>query len=147
MILAETESRVLMLTTFDTDEYVYSALRAGASGFLLKDAPGDQLVAAVRSVAAGNALIDPSITRRLIQQFARPAGPAGMSPLSLWPSLRANERSFAWSPAGCQTRRSPPSSLSRRARLRPTSPRPHETQPPRPCASGGVRLRVRVCSG
>ena len=59
VILAETESRVLMLTTFDTDEYVYSALRAGASGFLLKDAPGDQLAAAVRSVAAGNALSTP----------------------------------------------------------------------------------------
>ena len=53
-------ARVLMLTTFDTDEYVYEALRAGASGFLLKDAPADQLVAAVRCVAAGDALIDPA---------------------------------------------------------------------------------------
>ena len=69
LVLSETSSRVLMLTTFDSDEYVYAALRAGASGFLLKDAPSEQLVAAVRSVAAGDALIDPSITRRLIEQF------------------------------------------------------------------------------
>ena len=83
VILAETESRVLILTTFDTDEYVYSALRAGASGFLLKDAPGDQLVAAVRSVASGNALIDPSITRRLIQQFVRASRPRREEPSQL----------------------------------------------------------------
>ena len=62
--------RVMMLTTFDADEYVYEALHAGASGFLLKDAPADQLVAAVRIVAGGDALIDPSITRRLISRFA-----------------------------------------------------------------------------
>ncbi|HLI55888.1 MAG TPA: response regulator transcription factor [Actinomycetota bacterium] len=77
-ILAQVPSRVLMLTTFDVDEYVYEALRAGASGFLLKDAPGDQLVAAVRCIAAGNALIDPAITRRLIRHFVdatRPAPP------------------------------------------------------------------------
>ncbi|MGO9300058.1 MAG: response regulator [Acidimicrobiales bacterium] len=73
LILAETTSRVLMLTTFDSDEYVYAALRAGASGFLLKDAPAEQLVSAVRSVAAGDALIDPSITRRLITQFVQVA--------------------------------------------------------------------------
>lgn len=62
--------RVLMLTTFDIDEYVYGALRAGASGFLLKDAPLDDLVVAVRVVAAGNALFAPSVTRRLIGEFA-----------------------------------------------------------------------------
>jgi len=83
VILAETDSRVLMLTTFDTDEYVYSALRAGASGFLLKDAPGDQLVAAIRSVAGGDALIDPSITRRLIQQFVRASRPRREEPSQL----------------------------------------------------------------
>ena len=63
--------RVLVLTTFDLDEYVYEALRAGASGFLLKGAPADQLVHAVRVVASGEALISPSITRRLIDEFAR----------------------------------------------------------------------------
>jgi DNA-binding NarL/FixJ family response regulator len=65
------KTRVLILTTFDLDEYVYAALRAGASGFLLKDAPADQLVTAIRVVAAGEALLAPSITRRLIQEFAR----------------------------------------------------------------------------
>ena len=72
-------TRVLILTTFDADEYVYEALRAGASGFLLKDAPADQLITAVRSLAAGDALIDPVITRRLISRFALAArGPAGL---------------------------------------------------------------------
>jgi DNA-binding NarL/FixJ family response regulator len=72
-------TRVLILTTFDADEYVYEALRGGASGFLLKDAPADQLITAVRSLAAGDALIDPAITRRLISRFALAArGPAGL---------------------------------------------------------------------
>jgi DNA-binding NarL/FixJ family response regulator len=62
--------RVLMLTTFDLDDYVYEALRAGASGFLLKDATADDLVAAVRIVAAGEALLAPTVTRRLIEEFA-----------------------------------------------------------------------------
>ena len=62
--------RVLILTTFDPDEYVYQALRAGASGFVLKDIPPEELVAAVRTVAEGGALLAPSITRRLIDQFA-----------------------------------------------------------------------------
>ncbi|MBU6536003.1 response regulator [Streptomyces mayonensis] len=63
--------RVLVLTTFDLDEYVYEALRAGASGFLLKDASADQLAEAVRVVAAGDALLAPGITRRLIAEFSR----------------------------------------------------------------------------
>jgi DNA-binding NarL/FixJ family response regulator len=62
--------KVLILTTFDLDDYVYEALRAGASGFLLKDAPADDLVHAVRVVAAGEALLAPSVTRRLIAEFA-----------------------------------------------------------------------------
>ena len=67
--------RVLMLTTFDLDEYVYAALRAGASGFLLKDATAAELVHAVRVVAAGDALLAPSVTRRLIADFARQPHP------------------------------------------------------------------------
>ena len=67
---------VLMLTTFDRDEYVYAALRIGASGFLLKDAPADRLLDAVRVAAGGDALLAPSVTRRLIEQFARAARPA-----------------------------------------------------------------------
>jgi DNA-binding NarL/FixJ family response regulator len=66
---------VLILTTFDLDEYVYEALRSGASGFLLKDASAADLVAAVRVVAAGDALIAPSVTRRLIADFARQRPP------------------------------------------------------------------------
>jgi DNA-binding NarL/FixJ family response regulator/class 3 adenylate cyclase len=69
------DSAVLMLTTFDLDEYVYEALRIGASGFLLKDAPSDRLLDAVRVAAAGDALLAPSITRRLIERFARAARP------------------------------------------------------------------------
>ena len=64
-------TRVLMLTTFDLNEYVYEALRAGASGFLLKDVPAEQLVAGIQVVARGEALLAPSITRRLIEEFAR----------------------------------------------------------------------------
>ncbi|MFP5578353.1 MAG: response regulator [Acidimicrobiia bacterium] len=64
-------TRVLVLTTFDLDEYVFDALRAGASGFLLKDAPPDDLIHAVRVVAAGDALLAPSVTRRLIEEFGR----------------------------------------------------------------------------
>lgn len=69
--LADSPARVLMLTTFDIDDYVYAALRAGASGFLLKDATADELVAAVRVVAAGESLLAPAVTSRLIAHFAR----------------------------------------------------------------------------
>jgi DNA-binding NarL/FixJ family response regulator len=67
----DTPTRVLMLTTFDLNEYVYEALRAGASGFLLKDVPAEQLVAGIQVVARGEALLAPSITRRLIEEFAK----------------------------------------------------------------------------
>jgi DNA-binding NarL/FixJ family response regulator len=69
-------SRVLVLTTFDLDEYVFEALRAGASGFLLKDAPAEDLLAAVRLVAAGDAFLAPAVTRRVIEEFARAPAPA-----------------------------------------------------------------------
>ena len=72
--------RVLMLTTFDLDEYVYEALRAGASGFLLKDTPPEQLVQAIRVVAEGEALLDPTITRRLIEEFVRTGPPVEKAP-------------------------------------------------------------------
>jgi DNA-binding NarL/FixJ family response regulator len=82
-VLSSTGSRVLILTTFDADEYVYETLRMGASGFLLKDAPPDQLIGAVRCIAAGNALIDPSITRRLIGRFAHAVRPPALQPAQL----------------------------------------------------------------
>jgi DNA-binding NarL/FixJ family response regulator len=73
-------TRVLILTTFDLDEYVYEAVRAGASGFLLKDAPPARLAEGVRTVAAGEALLAPSITRRLLDRFARRAPASGVAP-------------------------------------------------------------------
>jgi DNA-binding NarL/FixJ family response regulator len=72
--------RVLMLTTFDLDEYVYQALRVGASGFLLKDTPPADLLAAIRVIAAGDALLAPGITRRLIAEFARRPEPSAVTP-------------------------------------------------------------------
>ena len=71
ILAADPSARVLVLTTFDLDEYVYEALRVGASGFVLKDDPPEQLIAAVRTIAAGDALLSPTITRRVIQQFTR----------------------------------------------------------------------------
>ncbi|MFE5872874.1 response regulator [Streptomyces roseifaciens] len=71
---AEAATKVLVLTTFDLDEYVYEALRAGASGFLLKDASAEDLAQAVRVVAAGDALLSPNITKRLISEFSRTTG-------------------------------------------------------------------------
>jgi DNA-binding NarL/FixJ family response regulator len=86
-ILARPEPRpqVVVLTTFDLDAYVYEALRAGASGFLLKDAPEDQLVAAIRIAADGGAMFSPSVTRRLIEEFSRrvsPEPPPGLAELT-----------------------------------------------------------------
>jgi DNA-binding NarL/FixJ family response regulator len=81
----EPRPRVVVLTTFDLDAYVYEALRAGASGFLLKDAPEDQLVAAIRIAADGGAMFSPSVTRRLIEEFSRrvsPEPPPGLAELT-----------------------------------------------------------------
>jgi DNA-binding NarL/FixJ family response regulator len=76
ILAADDAARVLILTTFDLDEYVYEALRAGASGFVLKDDPAEQLLAAIRIVAGGEALLSPAITRRVIERFARLPQPA-----------------------------------------------------------------------
>jgi DNA-binding NarL/FixJ family response regulator len=78
-------ARILILTTFDLDEYIYDALRAGASGFVLKDDPPEQLITAIRTVAAGDALLSPTITKRVIRQFARtsrPERPPGIDELT-----------------------------------------------------------------
>ena len=80
VVVDESSPRVLVLTTFDLDEYVYGALRAGASGFLLKDAPEEQLVAAIRVIATGGSLFAPSVTRRLIEEFSRRDGGAAPPP-------------------------------------------------------------------
>src|SRR5207237_3404894 len=76
IIAADDAARILFLTTFDLDEYVYQALRAGASGFVLKDDPPEQLLTAVRTVAGGEALLSPAITKRVIKQFTRTPQPA-----------------------------------------------------------------------
>jgi DNA-binding NarL/FixJ family response regulator len=83
--------RILMLTTFDLDEYVYEALRAGASGFLLKDTPPEQLVAAIQVVAAGDALLSPSITRRVISEFVKGNGPKPQAQFPRLEDLTARE--------------------------------------------------------
>jgi DNA-binding NarL/FixJ family response regulator len=88
---ADARPKVVMLTTFDLDDYVYEALRAGACGFLLKDAPRHDLIAAVRAAAAGNALLAPTVTRRLIESFARRPAALAPSPAQL-ASLTARER-------------------------------------------------------
>jgi len=85
ILAADPAARILILTTFDLDEYVYEALRAGASGFVLKDDPPEQLIAAVRTVAGGNALLSPAITKRVIEQFSRipsPSPPAQLGDLT-----------------------------------------------------------------
>jgi DNA-binding NarL/FixJ family response regulator len=76
ILAADNAARILILTTFDLDEYVFEALRAGASGFVLKDDSPEQLIAAIRTVAEGEALLSPTITRRVIQKFARTPRPA-----------------------------------------------------------------------
>jgi DNA-binding NarL/FixJ family response regulator len=83
--------RVLVVTTFDLDEYVYEAMKIGASGFMLKDAPRDQLIAAVRIVARGEALLAPAITRRLVERFVRNP-PAGIDPPQTLRHLTPRER-------------------------------------------------------
>jgi DNA-binding NarL/FixJ family response regulator len=85
ILATDTDARVLVLTTFDLDDYVFEALRAGASGFVLKDEPPEQLLGAVRTIAAGEALLSPSVTRRVIRRFAtvrRQAPPAAVADLT-----------------------------------------------------------------
>jgi DNA-binding NarL/FixJ family response regulator len=97
---ATSGTRVLILTTFDLDDYVYRALRAGASGFLLKDTAPEELLAAIRVLAAGDALLAPGITRRLIREFAdRPSTEARVPPAVLG-SLSAREREVLAEVAG-----------------------------------------------
>jgi DNA-binding NarL/FixJ family response regulator len=85
ILAADGSARILILTTFDLDEYVYEALRAGASGFVLKDEPPEQLLAAIRIVAEGDALLSPAVTRRVIERFtklSRPAPPPKLDELT-----------------------------------------------------------------
>ena len=90
LLAGATPPKVLVLTTFDEEEYLYEALRAGTSGFLLKVSPPEQLIGAIRTVAAGNALIDPVVTRRVIEAFGRRATTA--PPPASFDELTARER-------------------------------------------------------
>jgi len=92
ILAADDHVRVLVLTTFGLDEYVFRALRAGASGFLLKDTPLDDLVTAVRVVADGGGLLAPAVTRRVIAEFARRPVPSGSGPGGPLPTLTERER-------------------------------------------------------
>ena len=85
ILASDPDARVLILTTFDLDEYIYEALSAGASGFVLKDEPPERLIAAIRTVAAGDALLSPTVTKRVIGEFARftrPEPPDGFDELT-----------------------------------------------------------------
>ncbi len=140
----EPNPRVLILTTFDLDEYVYDALRAGASGFLLKDVPPDQLAAGVRMVGDGDALLAPSITRRLIEEFAASRTPADTIPGFSELSPRELDV-FRLLASGNEQQRN-----RRRAHHRrdhgenPRHPNPHQARRPRPRPSGRPRLRNRT---
>src|SRR6202044_2754817 len=83
------DTRVLMLTTFDLDEYAFNALRAGASGFLLKDVPPAELVAAIRTVARGDAVVSPRITKRLLEEYAQVLPPPAADQARRYPQLSA----------------------------------------------------------
>jgi DNA-binding NarL/FixJ family response regulator len=112
---------VLILTTFDLDEYVYEALRAGASGFLLKDVPRSTLIQAVRTVAAGDALLAPAITRRLIEQFVNQPPPTRALPRELAELTHREQTCSCDWPAAARTAKSAGNSSSARPPSKPTS--------------------------
>jgi DNA-binding NarL/FixJ family response regulator len=119
ILVSDPAARILILTTFDLDEYIYEALRAGASGFVLKDDPPEQLLAAIRTVAAGDALLSPAITTKVIKQFThvpRPSPPKELDELS----ARDDGQD------------------ARHAHL-------PEARPPRPRPGGGARLPGGAC--
>ena len=120
IVAAGLPCKVLILTTFDLDDYVYAGLRAGASGFLLKDTQPDDLVAAIRTIAAGDAVLAPAATKRLIRQFAAsPAARATQQPAAPprygRPSPAASKTSSPASPRACPTARSRPACTCPRA--------------------------------
>ena len=139
--------RVLMLTTFDLDDYVYAALRAGASGFLLKDAPAEQLIDAVRVIARGDALLAPSVTRLLIEEVARrPASdPSTHGGLASTISPSASSRCCGSSRRAVE-RRDRRGAVPRRGHGEdPRGPGPDEARSAR--SGAGRRGRLRVGSG
>ena len=141
--------RVLMshVSFENADEYVFEALRVGASGFLLKDAPPEQLVGAVRSIAAGDALIDPSVTRRLITRFARAARPAAELPDPLKDLTPREARRVLQTEHRADLSNIEIASRARRRGKHRQDPRrshPHQARTPRPGTSCRPRLRKRL---
>ena len=138
-----TNVRVLILTTFDLDEYVYAALRAGASGFLLKDTPPADLLAGVRLVAAGEALLSPTITRHLIEAFVqRPTDAEHTRRVPPRPAHRpGTRRSHPGRQGTVQRRDRRPAVHQPRHRQNPRRPHPHQNRRPRPSTADRHRLR------
>ncbi len=117
---------IVVLTTFDQNEYIYRALRAGAAGFLLKDAPSSRLLAAVRAAATGDSLIEPSITQRLVERFAEPVATVGTPP-QLAAAHRARARRAPADLPGPLQRRDRRGDVRRRVdREDPRGPHPHQ---------------------
>jgi DNA-binding NarL/FixJ family response regulator len=139
-----TAVRILVLTTFDLDEYVYEALRAGASGFVLKDIPPADLLTAIRVVAAGDALLAPSVTRRLIAQYARRPGPTPVSTATLGVLTDREREVLVLVARGLSKRRDRRTPGGQPGDLEdPRQPAAHQTRRPGPGAAGGGRLRGR----
>ena len=146
ILAADDAARILILTTFDLDEYVYEALRAGASGFVLKDDPPEQLIAAIRTVAAGDALLSPAITKRVIKQFA--AHPAPAPPTELDELTERELEVFRLIAARPLERRDRAGALHQRDdRQDARHAHPPEARPPRPRPGGRARVPDRALRG
>ena len=145
ILAADDTTRILILTTFDLDEYVYEALRAGASGFVLKDDPPEQLLAAIRIVARGEALLSPAITKRVIEQFTRIPHPSAAKSARR-PHRTRTRRLPPDRPRPLKRRDRPTALHQRHHRQDPHHPHPPETQPPRPRPSRRARPRNRPSS-
>ena len=136
--------KILVLTTFDLDDYVYEALRSGASGFLLKDASATELAHAVRLVAAGDALLAPGVTRRLIAEFARMGATAQPHPQATRRPHRAGVRGTRpGGPRHVERRDRRPPRRRRADRQDPRGPHPDEARAARPHPGRRARLRER----
>ena len=140
------DTKVLVLTTFDLDEYVYAAMRAGASGYLLKDTPAQELRRRVRVIAAGNALLSPSVTKRLIEEFAANPSPSP-STTPARRSHRTRARGARAPGAGLSNREIAARCSSARRPPRPTSAAADQARRARPSSSRRPRLRDRCRAG